>query len=256
MDSCLIYDAHRLGVNFFHSRSIVYMDRGGISDKNFMKGINEFYSYAYKDKKLYKYLSYIISFILATTRVLVNYCKVRLILRNFKHISIRVLNFIINYFPFSVIRNQIFKLSGFKIGNSSCICKGTQISAFNGNLNIGKGTVINTQCYIDTRGYIKIGNSVSISRNCSLITAGHDINSQYFDYQRKNITIEDHAVLFSNVLVMPGVIISKGTVVLPGAVVTKNTESFTVYGGVPARKISNRNTDCKYILNYNFPNAL
>ena len=55
---------------------------------------------------------------------------------------------------------------------------------------------------------------------------------------------------------MPGVIISKGTVVLPGAVVTKNTESFTVYGGVPARKVSNRNTDCKYILDYNFPNAL
>ena len=127
---------------------------------------------------------------------------------------------------------------------------------FNGNLVVGDCSVINTKCYIDTRGHIKIGNAVSISRGCSLITAGHDINSQYFDYQKRNIIIEDHSVLFSNVLIMPGVTISKGTVVLPGAVVTKTTDKFSVYGGVPAIKLSKRDSNCTYLVNYKFPNAL
>ena len=39
---------------------------------------------------------------------------------------------------------------------------------------------------------------------------------------------------------MPGVIIGKGAIIAAGAVVTNNVAPFSIVGGVPAKKISNR----------------
>lgn len=41
-------------------------------------------------------------------------------------------------------------------------------------------------------------------------------------------------------MILPGVSIGEGAVVAAGAVVTSDVEPWTVVGGVPARKIGNR----------------
>jgi len=47
-------------------------------------------------------------------------------------------------------------------------------------------------------------------------------------------------IIFSNVLIMPGVRIKKGAVILPGSVVTKDVEEMMITGGNPARPVKVR----------------
>ncbi len=57
---------------------------------------------------------------------------------------------------------------------------------------------------------------------------------------KKTTTIGEYVVLFSNVVISPGVEIGDGAIVAAGAVVVRDVEPFTVVGGVPARVIGKR----------------
>jgi len=52
--------------------------------------------------------------------------------------------------------------------------------------------------------------------------------------------IEDQCWLAANVVVTKGTRIRQGSVIAANAVVTIDTEPFSINGGVPARKISER----------------
>lgn len=54
------------------------------------------------------------------------------------------------------------------------------------------------------------------------------------------VVIEDDVWVGYGVRIMSGVTIGKGSVIAAGSVVTKDVEPLSIYGGVPARKISDR----------------
>nr|WP_284498322.1 acyltransferase [Legionella maioricensis] len=54
--------------------------------------------------------------------------------------------------------------------------------------------------------------------------------------------IEDDCWVGMNVCLMPGVRIRRGCVIGAGAIVTRTTEPYSIYAGVPARKIGTRLT--------------
>jgi acetyltransferase-like isoleucine patch superfamily enzyme len=60
--------------------------------------------------------------------------------------------------------------------------------------------------------------------------------------KRKNITpvIGNDVWIGTKAVIMPGVHIADGCIIGAGAVVTRDTEPYTIYGGVPARKIRSR----------------
>ena len=64
------------------------------------------------------------------------------------------------------------------------------------------------------------------------------------DYNWKGLTekvvIENDVWIGYGTIVLSGVKISQGSIIASGSVVTKNVESFSIYGGVPAKKIGNR----------------
>ena len=52
--------------------------------------------------------------------------------------------------------------------------------------------------------------------------------------------IEDDVWIGFGAIIMSGTRIAKGSIIAAGAIVTKNTEPYSIYAGIPARKISNR----------------
>lgn len=64
------------------------------------------------------------------------------------------------------------------------------------------------------------------------------------DYNRKGlnekIIIEDDVWVGYGSIILSGVKICQGSIIAAGSVVTKDVEPFSIYAGVPAKKIRNR----------------
>ena len=140
-------------------------------------------------------------------------------------------------FPF-IIRRFLLNITGSKIGKGSGIQR-VRFFSF-GKLVVGQNTIINSGCYLDNRRGITIGNNVVIAHDTKIYTLGHDINDAAFKTKGAGVVIEDFAIVFSNVLIMPGVTIKKGAVILPGSVVTKDVGEMVVAGGNPAKPVRQR----------------
>lgn len=160
-----------------------------------------------------------------------------------------LLNNFINIIPFYLIRNTFYKISGIKIGKKSTIHMKVFIEGVypSGNrLKIGDNTSIGRASYLDARGELEIGNSVSISPGVQIITAQHDLNSRDFRGIRSKVMIEDYVWIGTNAIILPGVKIGKGAVIAAGAVVTKDVKDYEVVGGNPAKFIKSRTQDLDY----------
>jgi len=154
-------------------------------------------------------------------------------------------NHFINKIPFYFIRHFFYKkVYGLKMGKGSSIHLHCFINRF--NIVIGKNTAINRKCYLDSRGGLKIGDSVCISPEVQIITAQHKINDPNFLYVTKPVEIKDYVWIGTRAIILPGVTLGKGCVVAAGAVVTKSFPDFSVVGGVPAKIISKRIENLDY----------
>jgi len=147
---------------------------------------------------------------------------------------------IIGYFPLSVIRMVFYRLSGMNIGQSSVINIGVRI--YNSeNITIGEDTIIGEFSVLDGRSELTIGNHVDIASQVMIYNSEHDINDSDFKAIEDPVSIGDYVFIGPRAIILPGVKIGKGAVVAAGAVVTKDVADFDVVGGVPAKKISERN---------------
>ena len=55
--------------------------------------------------------------------------------------------------------------------------------------------------------------------------------------------MESHAIIGTNTVVLPDVVIGEGAAVSAGSVVTRSLEPWGVYAGTPARRIKARHAD-------------
>jgi len=176
-------------------------------------------------------------------------------LRTLKHLLIGLANGVGDFLPFYWIRCGYFRLLGFKIGLHASISMGFRFYKL-GDITIGEGSVINRSCLFDNRHSIQLGNHVSISRNVSIFTAGHDPESPFFEMVTAPVYIGNHVVIFSGAKIMPGVKIGVGAIVYSGAIVTKDVEPMAIVAGIPAKVIGQRATPPAYSLNYPYPLAM
>lgn len=160
-----------------------------------------------------------------------------------------ILNSIINKIPFYFIRHFFYKLVGVKIGNKSSIKMNTYIEG--NKIKIGDNTSVGRYSYLDGRGELIIGNNVSISPYVFFITGSHELNSDDFKFKVENIIIEDYVWIGTRATIKGGVRIGKGAVIATGAVVTKDVEEYTVVGGIPAKKIGERDKNLNYNIDWN-----
>ena len=147
---------------------------------------------------------------------------------------------LIGFFPLHTVRILIYKLDGVKIGKKVHIHMGTQF--FNPKkVEIGEGTIIGQNAFLDGRDTLKIGKHVDIASDVLIYNSEHDINSDDFRPIHAPVEIGDYAFIGPRVIILPGVKISKGAVIGAGAVVTKDIGQFEIAGGVPAKVIGERN---------------
>lgn len=120
----------------------------------------------------------------------------------------------------------------------------------------GQGVVIGEYCHIASFSHINGGGGTVRFGAHSGCASGVKIAGGYPDLTylhisaaeppelchviRRETVIGEYVVLFSNVVVSPGVHIGDGAIIAAGAVVTRDVPSLEVWGGVPARKIGVR----------------
>lgn len=113
-------------------------------------------------------------------------------------------------------------------------------------IEIGAGSIVGFWATLDGRRGITIGRNVNLSSEVALWTLQHDTDDPDFGVHGGPIVIEDRAWVSFRATVLPGVTIGEGAVVAAGAVVTQDVPPFAIVGGVPARRIGERNRDLGY----------
>ena len=245
------------GLTFRRFDSTSYMAEGGLSDRHFKKAIQEYtHSCIQLNLMTHSQAATAVAVLPFARRAIHAYRRyLRPSFRASKHFLVGFLNAFSSLLPFNWSRRLFFSLVGFHLERGSSIALGFQFYRY-GNISIGLGSVINRSCLFDNRDTIEIKDNVSISRNVSIFTAGHDPESPFFEMTTAPVFIDSHSVLFAGATIMPGVRIGKGAVVLGGAVVTKDVTPMTIVGGVPAIVVGNRLTSPIYSLNYPYPLAM
>lgn len=95
---------------------------------------------------------------------------------------------------------------------------------------------------------MEIGDNVNISSHVQLIIGNYLVDDPYFKDTYLPIKIGNRVWIGTRVIILSGVTIGDGAVIGAGAVVTKNIPPYTVWGGVPAKYIKDRNKNLKYEL--------
>lgn len=110
-------------------------------------------------------------------------------------------------------------------------------------LSIGSNSGIGEGAYITTLAEIVIGSDVMIGPQVMMLTGGHSFNNprEILASQppiKKPINIGNDVWIGARVIILPGAVIENRVIVAAGAVVSGRLRSKGVYGGIPARKIS------------------
>ena len=108
------------------------------------------------------------------------------------------------------------------------------------NLTMGNNCHIGKNCFLDLRDKIVIGNNVTISMNCSLIThqdMGKSSLDKVYGKSQNPIIINNDVFIGVNSTILQGVSIGKESIVAAGSLVKNNIENGGIVGGVPAKQI-------------------
>ncbi len=146
------------------------------------------------------------------------------------------------HFPTSGRRLARWKLRSFGEGSS---LRPHSILVRTDRIDIGKRVVIRPYTIImaDDLANICIGDDVLIGSGVHLYSSNHrfdqrdtPIASQGYS-PSEDLVIENDVWIGANAIILPGVRVGQHSVIGAGSVVSKSIEPYSVYAGVPARKI-------------------
>lgn len=147
---------------------------------------------------------------------------------------------LVGHIPFHSIRQIFYLISGLKIPYLKSHIHMWANFFSPQNITIGTDTIIGDHCFLDGRAPLTIGNHVNIASQVLIYTDEHNINHPDFTNSFGPVTIRDYVFIGPRAIILPGATIGRGAVIAAGAVVTKNIPDNEIWGGVPAKKISDR----------------
>lgn len=153
--------------------------------------------------------------------------------KNVDLMPIRFVKIIANYYTDARIRKMYWEKLGIVMGTNTYANLGLKLSSNDYSIKV------------------RIGDNVSIAPNVTFVVDasannGVEINKLKYVYEKltvsKEILVEDEAWICANVTILPGVKIGRCSVIGAGSVVTGDVEPYSVYVGIPAKKIRDLKT--------------
>lgn len=162
-----------------------------------------------------------------------------------------LLNTVVNKIPFPEIRMELYRAAGVDVDPTSNIMMRAFVLQAR-SIHIGPNCIIGPFTTLDGRGTLTIGRNVNIAGEVLTICGHHVVDSPTAEGLLGSVVIEDNAWIAMRATILPGVTVGEGAYVAASALVNRDVEPYTLVGGVPARKIRDRNRDIQYKLQH-FP---
>ena len=136
-------------------------------------------------------------------------------------------------------RSFVLRLFGAKLGRHCHIYPGARIWA-PWNLTCGEVVAVADGAVLYNPSPIYLGSHSTISQEAYLCGATHNYEDPDFALTSSEIYIGEEAWICARATVQSGLRVGPGAVLALGSVATRDLEPWTVYAGVPARKIKQR----------------
>lgn len=108
------------------------------------------------------------------------------------------------------------------------------------NLTCEEGSTIADEAIVYNPERITLGSHAIVSQQAYLCGATHDYEDANFPLIALPISIGAYSWICARATVQPGISVGEGAVLALGAVAAQDLQPWTVYGGIPARKIKMR----------------
>ena len=134
----------------------------------------------------------------------------------------------------------LLKVFGARLGKGVVIKPSVNIK-FPWKLQIGDHSWIGEDVWIDNLSDVIIGNNVTLSQGCLLLTGSHDHASTRFEFLAFPIVLEDGVWIGARAVVGGGVTCRSHSILGINSVAEKELEAYTIYKGNPAVPVMTRN---------------
>ncbi|MCM0612642.1 acyltransferase [Marinobacter sediminum] len=169
-------------------------------------------------------------------------------MRSFLVVSYEALQFFLFCLPRYKFLNKVkaffLRLNGSIVGRRVVFYPGIWIApgrklVLEDDVDIALGVLITSS------GGVEIGARSLIGYRAQIISANHKIpknRGRIFGsgHDKAKVTIGRDVWIGANCVILPGVTIGEGAVVAAGSVVNKDIEPYTIVGGIPAKKLKDR----------------
>ncbi|OMQ23064.1 acyltransferase [Serratia oryzae] len=145
---------------------------------------------------------------------------------------------------------SVYGASRIKIGNNVRIDDFCVLSAGQGGIEIGSYIHIAVYSSLIGAGKIMVSDFCNISSKVAIYSSNDDYSGEYMTNPMvpsvfTNVTddvvlLGKHVIIGSGSLVLPGTTLNEGVAIGAFSLVTSECEEFSIYAGVPAKKIKNR----------------
>lgn len=113
------------------------------------------------------------------------------------------------------------------------------------SFTLGAGSVVLSDTHIDCSAPVTIGRGTHIGRRCQIFTHAHDTSRRDVPVLdapvvSRPVSIGDDVMIYSDVVILPGVTIGDGAVVAIRSVVTRDVAPNAIVAGSPARQVGHR----------------
>lgn len=162
-----------------------------------------------------------------------------------------LLNTFVNKIPFPELRMDLYRAAGMRVDPTTNIMMHAFVLQAR-SIEIGPNCIIGPFTTLDGRATLRIGRNVNIAGEVLTIGGHHEVDSPTAEGILGPVVIEDNAWIAMRATILPGVTVGEGAYVAAAALVNRDVEPYTLVGGVPAKKIRDRNRDIEYTLQH-FP---